>query len=124
VPQARRFTRRTLAAWRLDRIADDTALVVSELVTNAVQATQAAVQAGQTMAVYLALDLDRLFVLVWDCCPQPPVHRGPAGDDAEAGRGLEIVAAIASEWGTIITPEAGGKVVWARLGLTGQEAAS
>src|ERR1022692_4119967 len=36
VPHARRSARHTLAAWRLDQIADDTELVVSELLTNAV----------------------------------------------------------------------------------------
>jgi hypothetical protein len=67
------------------------------------------------------LDLDRLFVLVWDCCPLPPVHRGPAGDDAETGRGLEIVSLIADRWGTAV-PDEGGKVVWAQLSTASQEA--
>jgi hypothetical protein len=35
VPHARRSARHTLAAWRLGQIADDTELVVSELLTNA-----------------------------------------------------------------------------------------
>ena len=34
---ARRFTRTTLAAWQLDRLADDVSVVVSELVTNALR---------------------------------------------------------------------------------------
>jgi anti-sigma regulatory factor (Ser/Thr protein kinase) len=122
VPHARRAARNTLTTWRLGHIADDVELVVSELVTNAVQATQAAAPVVQVVAVYLALDLDRLFVLVWDCCPQPPVHRGHAGDDAETGRGLEIVSAVADRWGTVTIE--GGKVIWAQLALTGREAVS
>jgi hypothetical protein len=39
-------------------------------------------EAGQLVAIYLALDLDRLFVLVWDCCVEPPVPRGLADGDA------------------------------------------
>jgi len=62
------------------------------------------------VALYLALDLDRLFAMVWDCYPQPPVHRGHAGDDAETGRGLEIVSTVADRWGTVTLD--GGKVVW------------
>ena len=38
VPHARRCTRATLAAWQVGDVADDTELVVSELVTNAVLA--------------------------------------------------------------------------------------
>jgi anti-sigma regulatory factor (Ser/Thr protein kinase) len=126
VQQARRFTRRALTAWRAGHVAYDAELVVSELATNAVQATQEAAATAQPapplVAVYLALDLDRLFVLVWDCCPQPPVHRGHADDDAEAGRGLEIVSAVADRWGTVTLE--GGKVIWAQLALTGREVAS
>jgi len=120
VPQARRFTRRTLAAWRLDRIADDTALVVSELVTNAVAASGMAPAAQ--VALYLALDLDRLFILVWDGSPRQPEYRGPAGEYAETGRGLGIVSAIADRWGTVTL--GAGKIVWAQLALTRRNAAS
>lgn len=122
VPAARRAVRQALAAWGLGHVADDAGLVLSELLANAVAATQAAAPAGQMVAAYLALDLDRLFVLAWDPSPDLPVRRGPAGD-AETGRGLEIVSAIADQWGTV-TPAAGGKVVWARLGVTRREAGS
>lgn len=119
LPYVRRHTRQTLAAWELSEIADDAELVLSELVTNALQATQVERQAAaQVVAVYLALDLDRLFVLVWDCCPEPPVHHGHAADDAETGRGLKIVQALADRWGTC--PVEGGKVVWALITATGQ----
>src|ERR1022692_386372 len=118
VPHARRRVRHTLATWRLDHLADDTELVVSELLTNAVRA---AAHEAAPVALYLALDLDRLFVLVWDCCPAPPVLRSPAGAEAESGRGLGIVQAISDRWGTC-TPAEGGKVVWAQLSVTRREA--
>src|SRR5437879_6042694 len=66
VPAARRAARQALAAWGLDHVAPDAELVLSELLTNAVQATLAAAPPADVVAAYLALDLDRLFVLVWD----------------------------------------------------------
>jgi hypothetical protein len=42
LPYVRRHTRQTLATWQLGHLADDVELVVSELVTNAVRATQEA----------------------------------------------------------------------------------
>src|SRR5450759_2541941 len=114
VPYARRCTRQTLTAWKLAHIADDTELIVSELVTNSLAAT-AAMQAAAPVALYLAADPDRLTVLVWDASPELPARR-PAGDSAVSGRGLEIVGALSDIWGTCVT-EQGGKVVWAWLSL-------
>ena len=121
VPHARRSARHTLAAWRLDQIADDTELVVSELLTNAVQATLAASTAAPRqwptppmVALYLTLDPDLLSVLVWDNSPEPPAPRPSASDEDENGRVLIIVQALSDQWG-ICAPPGGGKVVWAQL---------
>ncbi|OEU96558.1 hypothetical protein AN216_20005 [Streptomyces oceani] len=38
-------------------------------------------------------------------------------DDAEHGRGLLLVAALARDWGTAACPSAPGKTVWAELGV-------
>ena len=113
MPYVRRHTRQILAAWRLDSIADDIELVVSEIVTNAVRATLAQ-QAAAPVALYLALERGRLYVLAWDCCPDLPVLCAHA-DDAESGRGLELVAALAADWGAWAAP--GGKVVFAMFEL-------
>jgi anti-sigma regulatory factor (Ser/Thr protein kinase) len=101
---------------------DDAELVISELLTNAVQASLAAPPASgartaaPVVALCLTLDSDLLTVLVGDCRPEPPVRRADPDGDDEAGRGLVIVQAISDDWG--IRPVAGGgKVVWARLGL-------
>jgi anti-sigma regulatory factor (Ser/Thr protein kinase) len=115
VPHARRCVRSTLAAWQLDAVADDTELVVSELLTNAVRA---AAHAAAVVVLYVALDPDWLSVLVWDSCPEPPVRPARAADDAESGRGLEIVDAVSERWGTC-NLAAGGKIVWAQLGVPG-----
>jgi hypothetical protein len=120
LPYIRRHTRRTLAAWEVGPAADDVELMTSELVTNAIAATLAMTPPGALVALYLAMEAGLLSVLVWDCCPEQPVHRAQAGADAESGRGLGIVQAVSERWGTVALE--GGKVVWAQLALTNQEA--
>jgi anti-sigma regulatory factor (Ser/Thr protein kinase) len=110
VPYARRCTRHVLTAWKLDQIADDAELVVSELMTNAVRATRGTPPAA-SVALYLAADHDRLTLLVWDASPEPPQPR-PHPEDSAGGRGLEIVQALSDRWGTW-APVQSGKVVWA-----------
>ena len=82
--------------------------------------TQAAGRPATPVVLYVALDPDWLFVLVWDCCPEQPAQHAHAGDDAESGRGLEIVRALSERWGTVALER--GKLVWATLALTNQEA--
>ena len=87
-------------------MADDAALVVSELVTNAVQA-------GCTAAVLsLAVEGDRVRITVTDDTGGQPrvAHSGPSD---VRGRGLAIVAALADSWG--FGPRDVGKEVWAEL---------
>lgn len=87
---------------------DDAALVVSELVTNALQAGSSAVTVG------LAVDGPRLRISVTDDAPGLPrvVHAGPHD---QRGRGLPIVAELCRVWG--VTPLPRGKQVWAELVL-------
>jgi anti-sigma regulatory factor (Ser/Thr protein kinase) len=113
VPYIRRHTRQTLAAWRLGHAADEIEIVVCELVTNAVRATLS-VRAAAPVALYLAVEHGRLYVLVWDASPQLPARRDHARD-AESGRGLELVEALSEAWGACVQP--GGKVTWARFVL-------
>jgi len=113
VPYARRCTRHTLTAWKLDQIASGAELVVSELMTNAVRATLAMPSAAPVV-LYLAADPGRLTLLVWDACPE--LRHRPHDDDSADGRGLEIVQAYSDRWGTW-APVQGGKVVWAWLDL-------
>jgi anti-sigma regulatory factor (Ser/Thr protein kinase) len=96
------------------QVTDGAELVTSELVTNAVQASH---WANSVVSVCLALQHDRLFVLVWDCCTEPPSHCHANYDD-ESGRGLAIVDVLSEQWGTC--PVADGKVVWAQLALAGK----
>jgi anti-sigma regulatory factor (Ser/Thr protein kinase) len=98
----------------LAEIADITALVTSELVTNAVQAS--ALLAGSrppcVIRVWITAERAGLIVHVWDASPGMPVLR-QAAPDQERGRGLMLVDSLTEEWGAYC--EAGGKVVWALI---------
>ena len=119
VPHARQCTRHTLATWHLSHVAADTELIVSELLTNAVRASPARTSA---IALYLAADTGRLYVLVYDNCPHAPPRPAPADNDADNGRGLSIVDMLSEQYGTvIIRNHAGqqhGKVIWSRIRAT------
>jgi len=83
------------------------ALVVSELVTNAVRYGNAPIE----LAIHA--QADRVRVEVTDASPVPPALRiAPPG--AISGRGLALVDSIASSWGMAAVP-GHGKVVWAEV---------
>jgi anti-sigma regulatory factor (Ser/Thr protein kinase) len=103
---ARRLVVRALAVWDLPELADAAALVVSELVSNAVRHAS-----GARMRVTVArVDERRVRVAVLDGDRTRPRVRCP-GPGGERGRGLLIVAAEAVAWGADLLP--GGKCVWA-----------
>lgn len=114
----RAWTRQILREWGLDRLADNIELLVSELTTNALQAS--APIADAAIGLWLASDCERAVILVWDPSPQPPTPGNP-GQDAEDGRGLLLVEALSLKWGWYFpasTSPGGhaGKVVWAIVG--------
>jgi hypothetical protein len=114
----RAWTRQILREWDLDPLADSTELLVSELTTNALQAS--APIADATIGLWLASDCERAVILVWDPSPQPPTPANP-DQDTENGRGLLLVQAISLKWGWYF-PDSNfprghaGKVVWAIVG--------
>ncbi|HUY50174.1 MAG TPA: ATP-binding protein [Streptosporangiaceae bacterium] len=110
VPCARLHARLLIREWGLAALADDVEILVSELVTNAVQATRALGQAVP-VRLWLLADAARILIIVWDASPQLPVRAG-ASTEAESGRGLLLVEALSHQWGTSAAP-AGGKTVWA-----------
>ncbi|WP_051966709.1 ATP-binding SpoIIE family protein phosphatase [Kitasatospora mediocidica] len=100
--RARRLAGHALRRWGLEELADNTELMVSELVTNAIQ--------HATRPVTLRLVRTSLLRCeVGDDSPQLP-RRRPAGPQDERGRGLHLVAKFAERWGA--TRLGGGKVVW------------
>jgi anti-sigma regulatory factor (Ser/Thr protein kinase) len=112
VRAARAFTRATLQRWELPDRCDDITLVVSELLTNALEHAEpqpggwpvwlGLLQSGPGTAVLCA---------VADASPVPPVPV-PAGHLAESGRGLHVIEEISDSWGYAAVPSR-GKVVWA-----------
>ena len=115
VPCARLHTRHVLWEWRLAALGESAELLVSELVTNATQASRGAGPYG-TVRLSLRADRQRLLILVWDENERPP-SRTQADPDAESGRGLLLVDSVADRWDWYFPPqeEGGGKVVWALL---------
>ncbi|MFI5908025.1 ATP-binding protein [Dactylosporangium sp. NPDC051541] len=101
---ARELVDQACTTWRLPHLADTAALIVTELVANAVE------HAGTPIRVTVALRDRHLHLAVRDESPLP-LER--SGEDEEPGRGLLIVEGMASAWGCLHT--AGGKVVWATL---------
>jgi anti-sigma regulatory factor (Ser/Thr protein kinase) len=104
--EARRFVRSALADWGASNLDETAALLVTELVTNAILHTRSGPE------VTARLDGHRLRVEVGDDDQSPPVRRY-YDPRATTGRGLVLVDELASAWGT--EPAAGGKVVWFEL---------
>ncbi|MFI2257606.1 ATP-binding protein [Streptomyces tubercidicus] len=108
--QARRALRQQLRVWHISgEPAYSAELLLSELVTNAVQA-----QAPGTPEVDIrfAWADGRLRLEVWDASDELPVMND-AEEDEECGRGLVLVDALASCWG--VDRDGTGKTVWAEL---------
>ena len=115
-PCARLHTKAMLAEWDLGAVADNAELVVSELVTNATNASFRQINELALPVIHLRLytDLSRLRIEVWDCDATPPTVTHAALED-ESGRGLMLVQAMCDRWGSDAVPGWRGKVVWAEL---------
>ena len=118
VPCARLHARQVLWEWGLSENAETAELLLSELVTNAVQGARAIVS-DLPVNVRLSANRDRLLIEVWDSNIQPPVSRVVEGDfpalEAEGGRGLFLVETLSERWGWYPTRNPEGKVTWCEL---------
>jgi hypothetical protein len=113
VRTARSFTIATLHRWGAAEGSHDIAIVVSELLTNALRhALAGSGDAPGRRLIRLGLLLLRpcLLCAVTDPSTLAPVLRQP-GAIGETGRGLHIVCALSDRWG--YTTSGTGKVVWA-----------
>jgi hypothetical protein len=117
VSLGRRHARLVLRSWGRRDLTDVVELVVSELVTNALVATEkvAGLRTGWDRSVWLGLHRFRgdVVVEVWDHSRDVP-KLIDAGPQEISGRGLQLVDQLAAAWG-FRWPVTGGKVVWARL---------
>ncbi|HEU5385094.1 MAG TPA: MEDS domain-containing protein [Streptosporangiaceae bacterium] len=103
---ARHFTVATLREWGLADVADDAALVVTELAANAI------VHAGSAFTVNLSARGNVLRIAVRDGCPLPA--EGQAALMPIPLHGLGAVDALAGRWGVESLGKA-GKTVWVDL---------
>jgi anti-sigma regulatory factor (Ser/Thr protein kinase) len=115
VPCARLHAKHVLREWGITGDpAESVELAVSELVTNAIQASAALPDpVPAAVRLWLSRDVSHVLVEVGDAVAAPPAAERPE-DPSEHGRGLMIVDAVSDERGTYELP-AGGKVVWAKL---------
>jgi anti-sigma regulatory factor (Ser/Thr protein kinase) len=113
VGETRDFAMTTLRKWDVADRLDDIVIVVSELLTNAIRHAHPGADRQPRWPIRLDLLQSGPCVLcmVADPSDRPPVPREP-GCLAEAGRGLQIIAALSDQWG-FTTPSEMGKVVWA-----------
>lgn len=111
---ARHATRTALSAWSLTRFYDDTAIVVSELVTNAIRHGMRQGAEG-VLRLVLVRYRSHLVCMVTDPADDAPTMREPDYVN-ESGRGLHIIEAMSRAWGW--TPMlGGGKAVWAAFSI-------
>ncbi|WJV47781.1 ATP-binding SpoIIE family protein phosphatase [Streptomyces flavofungini] len=109
-PRARAFATGVLASWRFPpELHDLGVLAASELVANSLQ------HGTPPMRLRLRRTDRRLIIEVTDGDDHLPRRRRAEPAD-EAGRGIAIVATIASNWGSRRTP-GGGKAVWCEFAL-------
>jgi len=130
VGTARDFCLSTMRRWGVTGREDDVAVVVSELLTNAIRhalpqaGSPGGPQAGSPEGlagaagrsrwpVRLGLVQPGQFVL---CAVADPSSRPPQPKEpdylAESGRGLHVISALSDRWGSTVPTDA-GKVVWA-----------
>jgi anti-sigma regulatory factor (Ser/Thr protein kinase) len=112
--EARAVVRDLLQRWGFRDLVDEATLVVSELVANAVEHT------GSVCAVLVDRAEGSIRIEVRDDAPHTrglatTPGRRPA--DAERGRGLMIVSALAADWG--IDAGEQSKSVWVQLARPG-----
>jgi hypothetical protein len=112
----------TLAVWGLRELTDTVELVVSELAANGVNAScgpdrRPVCRDGRMPVIRVGLYTDGTVLLaeVWDQADGVPVQKD-AEDDAESGRGLDMVDMLTgSRWDWHPASSGPGKRVWAEF---------
>ena len=104
---ARDFVTAALSGWGLPGLVDDAALITTELFANALAH-------APSRQYVLAIDWNhgKPRIEMWDSGDLLPRKQDP-GLDAETGRGLQVIEALSTAWGS--RHAASGKCVWATL---------
>ena len=104
--RARMFLRAATQEWGVgDDLAEDAAMVITELVANAVD------HARSQSILSVGVKRGALCVAVRDARPGPLPRPAPIDPTAPRGRGLQMIDALTTAWG--VTLHADGKTVWA-----------
>jgi len=115
ISAARKFTTLMLERWGAADRGSDVAVVVSELLSNAVRHGLAPAGGPPPAGIRLGLlhSGPTILCAVTDPSDAPPVPREPDWLD-EGGRGLHVIASLSDGWGACLdVPGQAGKVVWA-----------
>ncbi|NEB10350.1 ATP-binding protein [Streptomyces coelicoflavus] len=118
----RGVVREQLRHWDIGELADDAALIVTELLGNAFRHGRPPVRVSLTLDE--SGDRTALWIAVGDAGPAVDIGllrakwRHPSGRLSTDGRGLRLVDALAHSWGD--RPGAFGHTVWARLDRQGR----
>jgi anti-sigma regulatory factor (Ser/Thr protein kinase) len=118
VRAGRDFAVATVRRWGAAELCDDIAVVVSELLTNALRhALPDGGEAPRLGSIRLALLQPGRCVIcaVADPSPEIPAPEQP-GILCEGGRGLHVIGGLADTWGCT-PPSHAGKAVWAMFSL-------
>jgi CheY-like chemotaxis protein/anti-sigma regulatory factor (Ser/Thr protein kinase) len=107
-PSARALVHDAVRDWGLVAILDDAALVVTELVTNAIT------HGGSAFRLQLSRTAGAFRIEVVDDGEGTPEPQ-PQDTEAEGGRGIMLVDAMSSSWGVENVPR--GKLVWAEIAI-------
>jgi anti-sigma regulatory factor (Ser/Thr protein kinase) len=118
---ARAHVKDTLKKWGLSAYEEVAELLISEMVTNAVEAS--ADEHGHPIYVNGRMPLivvrlvatgDGVVLEVWDFMPSLPEVQTPAAME-ERGRGMFLVETLSYRWAWRTAPDWPGKCVWAEL---------
>ncbi|MPY48778.1 ATP-binding protein [Streptomyces acidicola] len=116
----RKLVRDVLGVWHLDNLADVAALIISELIANAVRHTPC----NSIRLIVGRPSATRVRVGVVDRAPSRLPVLSQGSEDDESGRGLLLIDGIADRWGyDLHGPDRRPwcKEVWAELFMKGDE---
>ncbi|MET9496346.1 ATP-binding protein [Streptomyces sp. NPDC006552] len=120
VGRVRELFREQAASWALpDDVTDTAELLLSELTTNAYRHAKAPAGREIWARAVLTGEADRSLRLLVTDAGEPFAGAAPEAPapDAESGRGLVLVEALADAWGSGPRPRGPGKTVWCELRL-------
>ncbi|NEA61203.1 ATP-binding protein [Streptomyces sp. SID12488] len=122
VSLARSQLRKYLQRWDAEDLIDSGTLLLSELLTNSIR--HARVSPGREIETVFEVTEEMLRIEVSDASNELPALRHVSESDEE-GRGLALVAMVATRWGTAARKVNGqyaiGKTVWFEIARKAKE---